>query len=413
VRRLTLFEFGKSGAVALSPVERDAILCLHPGILVEPTRGSEGLYDLTPDQRIGVVCLPDCVIEVRPKLSMASVLFLVSYACDAAKWHDGLPEFAEADDFVGILAVMLSRVVSRTTRRGLLNGYQSEEDTLQAPRGRILFDEQVRRRLGFSPPVEVRHDVFTADIIENRVLLAALEKMSGLPLESQRVRRELARARGLFGAVRRVYFRPAYVPTVRITQLNRHYESAIALASLVLRSASVELGTDGVRGSAFLIDMNDVFEEFVRKALRVALGSDARRFPDRPPPTRLDIAGVVPLRPDLCLLEEHRIVWVGDAKYKRLPAGAYRNADLYQLLAYATALNLSGGTLIYAADEGVSSAEHVVVNAGKRLHVVALDLTAPPANILRQVRRIALGMAATSAAPDVRSDGRAAERRPA
>jgi 5-methylcytosine-specific restriction enzyme subunit McrC len=97
----------------------------------------------------------------------------------------------------------------------------------------------------------------------------------------------------------------------------------------------------------------------------------------------------VPLKPDLCLLKDGRIVWVGDAKYKRLPPGAYRNADLYQLLAYAVKLGLSGGVLIYAADEGVSAAEHVVVEAGKRLRVVALDLSASPPKVIQQVGAIA------------------------
>jgi 5-methylcytosine-specific restriction enzyme subunit McrC len=116
---------------------------------------------------------------------------------------------------------------------------------------------------------------------------------------------------------------------------------------------------------------------------------DTSRFPERPPTTRLDEAGLIPLKPDLCLLQERKIIWVGDAKYKRLPVGAYRNADLYQLLAYTVALDLPGGMLIYAADEGVRVAEHVVIQAGKRLRVVALDLLAPRTNLLQQVRTIA------------------------
>jgi len=97
----------------------------------------------------------------------------------------------------------------------------------------------------------------------------------------------------------------------------------------------------------------------------------------------------VPLRPDLCLVADRRVVWVGDVKYKRLPAAAYRNADLYQLLAYSVALDLEGGALIYAADEGVSAAEHVVMHDHKRLHVIALDLSVPPTKILSQIDRIA------------------------
>jgi 5-methylcytosine-specific restriction enzyme subunit McrC len=145
--------------------------------------------------------------------------------------------------------------------------------------------------------------------------------------------------------------------------------------------------------------MNSVFERFVRTALRAALHLDTGTFPDRPPRLRLDEAGIVPFKPDLCILKDRRVIWVGDAKYKRLPAGAYRNADLYQLLAYSVALDLPGGTLIYAADEGVSAAEHVVVEAGKRLRVIALDLLTPRAKVLQQIGAIAhrVGLAAAQA----------------
>ena len=113
------------------------------------------------------------------------------------------------------------------------------------------------------------------------------------------------------------------------------------------------------------------------------------QFPERAPDLRLDKAGVVSLKPDLCLLDGGRIVWVGDAKYKRLPVGGYRNDDLYQLLAYAVALDLPGGTLVYAADEGVSAREHVVKHAGKQLEVVALDLLAPRTGLLQQIKALA------------------------
>lgn len=396
MRRLTLTEFKTQPAVALSVDERDAVRRLYPGIRLEPTLGSDGCYDLTPDQRIGLVCLPSLVIEVRPKVPMSSVLFLLSYACDAANWFDQQPEFAHELDLVELLAIMLARMVQQATRRGLLNGYQCVEESLQAPRGRILFDEQIRRRRAISPPIEVRHDVYTSDIVENRLLLAALAAMGRIPLRSDTAKRELFRAQRLFGGVERLRFAPAAVPDVVFTRLNRHYQPAVSLASLLLRSTSLDLDAGGVRGSAFLIDMNTAFERFVRSALRAVLHVDAARFPDRPPRARLDEAGVVPLMPDLCLLEDRRVVWVGDAKYKRLPVGAYRNADLYQLLAYAVALDLPGGTLIYAADEDVSAAEHIVVQAGKRLRVVALDLLAPRAKVLRQIEAIAdrIGLAA-------------------
>jgi 5-methylcytosine-specific restriction enzyme subunit McrC len=336
--------------------------------------------------------LAGLVVEIRPKVPISSVLFLVSYACDAAAWFAQQPELARDADLTEMLAIMLARLTEQATRRGLLNGYRSEDESLQAPRGRVLFDEQLRRWLGAAPPIEVRHDVFTSDIVENRLLLAGLEAMGRLPHRSLAPKREISRAKRLFGAVQLVRFPPAAIPEIVFTRLNRHYQPAVSLASLLLRSSSLELGAGGSRGSAFLIDMNVVFERFVRLAMRKALGADTITFPDRPPLTWLDQKGVVPLKPDLCLVRGGKVVWVGDAKYKRLPSGAYNNADLYQMLAYSVALGLSGGTLVYAAEDGVTSAEHVV--GARRLRVAALDLREPPRRILQQIEAVARDTAA-------------------
>ena len=389
MRRLTLTEFRTEPAVALSVSERDDLRRLHSGLRIEPTLGIDGRYDITSDQHIGLISLPSLVVEIRPKVAMSSALFVIAYACEAVSWFDEQPEFAHDVDLAEIIAIMLARMVEQATRRGLLNGYQSEEESLPAPRGRILFDEQIRRRFGVSPPVEVRHDVFTSDILENRLLLAGLGAIGRLVLRSDVAKRELFRAQRLLGAVRRVHFAPSAVPEILLTRLNRHYQPAISMASLVLRSASLDIGAGGSRGAAFLVDMNAAFERFVRRALRTILGLDISAFPDRAPNVSLDMAGVVSLKPDLCLVERQRIVWLGDAKYKRLPAGAYQNADLYQLLAYLVALDLRSGALIYAADKGVKTAEHVVVKSGLRLQVEALDLSAPVDGIRRQLADIA------------------------
>ena len=37
---------------------------------------------------------------------------------------------------------------------------------------------------------------------------------------------------------------------------------------------------------------------------------------------------MVPLKPDLCLVDDQRIAWVGNARTKRLPFAAYTNANL-------------------------------------------------------------------------------------
>ena len=64
------------------------------------------------------------------------------------------------------------------------------------------------------------------------------------------------------------------------------------------------------------------------------------------------------------------------------------SADLYQLLAYATALDLPGGLLGYAQGEA-DTAPYVVRHSGKRLEVVALDLSGTLDEVLERVDYVA------------------------
>lgn len=80
---------------------------------------------------------------------------------------------------------------------------------------------------------------------------------------------------------------------------------------------------------------------------------------------------------------------MGDAKYKNLTDNrSVPGADLYQLLAYATALNLPGGLLIYAQGEA-DTWPYRVKYTSKRLEVMALDLSGTLDEVLERVCHVA------------------------
>ena len=210
--------------------------------------------------------------------------------------------------------------VDRALQRGLLQGYRLEEDSLATVRGRIRFDEQVRRRYGVAPPIEVRFDEFDDDITENRLLKAAIGRLGRLRLRASRSRWELARLQGTFERVRLVEFDPGSLPEVRWTRLNSRYRPAVELAKLILRATSLELGHGTASANGFLVDMNKVFEDFAVVALREALGVTAYEFPQgaRKRKLRLDVAEAVRLEPDISWWQRGSCVFVGDLKYKKI-----------------------------------------------------------------------------------------------
>lgn len=178
---------------------------------------------------------------------------------------------------------------------------------------------------------------------------------------------------------------PRWTPTL----LNARYHTALRLAEIVLRAASTGHGPGGVAFTGVLFDMPALFEEFVTVALREAIeGEYCGRVAGQDRSYFLDVASRIRLRPDIVWYLDGRPVAVADAKYKAEHPSGYPNTDLYQMLAYCTALKLPRGHLIYAKGTGVA-VTHTVREAGIEIIGHALDLNADPASLLGQIRDLA------------------------
>lgn len=387
---LKLTEYVPAKAVDLTPDEAGSLRRLLPSLSVSPSWDAPGTYDIVPGSEVGVVALDSRTVVVRPKVPADRVLFLLSFALDPIRWQDREATYASEADLVEGMAALYGRELKRALRRGVLQGYRVEEDSLTTLRGRVRFDDQLRRRFGMSAPIEVRFDDYTTDTDLNRLLLSALRRLSRLPIRSQRVRSTLSFCSAVLAeGVTPVDFTPATMPAIAWNRLNRHIKVAADLAELVIRSTSIEVA-DGTRlGAGLVVDMNQAFEDFLRVALREALGLSSSSFPEgRKVQSRLDIHGKIRLEPDLSWWQNGRCRFVGDAKYKRVNVSGIKHPDLYQLLAYVIGLDLPAGLLVYAAGEA-EAVEHVVAHAGKRLEVTTIDLSGTPTTILDRVDQLA------------------------
>jgi 5-methylcytosine-specific restriction enzyme subunit McrC len=390
VRTVSLREYQTSAPVELSVQQRDLIRALVPDLRIEPAPGAADAYLLTPGSCIGAVTAGHLALEIAPKLSIERVLFLVSHSLGLAKWGPEPFQLATPDSLVEALVPVFAHHLERALRRGVLQGYRTEEDSLMTVRGRIRFDDQVRRRFGIVLPVEVRFDEFSEDILENRLLKSALSVLGGLRLRSDTSRQTLRRFNHALELVAAPAFDSQNVPAVIYTPLNEHYRGAVEWARLILRFASVESRHGEALGTAVMFDMNDVFEDFVRTALRERLNVSVGEFPDgrHCRSLFLDAAHRVSLEPDLSWWMGARCRFVGDVKYKVVNVAGIKHPDLYQLLAYTTASGLTNGLLVYAAGEG-EAVTHEIPMAGKGLYVRALRLGGSLSQLRFEVRQIA------------------------
>ena len=387
MRAINLQEWNSS-EYPLSVTERDALQAAIPSVGIEPCEGESNLYRLTPTAIVGAVETGELSVFIEPKIDVPQLLSLVCYAMGVFKQQEShLFNFQEEEALPDTLALALASAARRAFSRGLLRGYITEEDSLYGIRGRIRFDDQIRRRFGVPLPVEVRYDEFTDDILANQLVKAAVARLSRMRLRSQTARKGLGWIAGTLDNISPVEFPPGDVPSVKFDRLNEHYRGVVGLSRLILRHSAFESNRGRIRAAGFLMDMNVVFQEFVTVALRDALGVSDSVFRERDI-NSLDTTGRVRLRPDLTWWRGSSCLFVGDAKYKRITHSHVPNADLYQLLAYTTALDLPGGLLIYAKGEAAETTYHVR-HSGKRLEVAALDLSGTLDEVLARVSDLA------------------------
>jgi 5-methylcytosine-specific restriction enzyme subunit McrC len=360
---------------------------------------------------VGMVRFQGFELQVVPKL-VGDNLALVELI-DFARGLDALHRYPSVRQFKGsgtclfdLIALLLVESCERLLRGGLLSDYCELEDDLPVVRGRILMEKQVLKRFGRIDRLECRHDEYLTDIVENRLLLAALSVCAGRvghPGVSLRVRRLLAvfsEACDLINLDLRLVR-----SLLSYDRKNEHYRGPHEMAWLVLDGLGIEdIYTKGPQQCfAFLLDMNRLFEDFIARWLKQSLPQQYRIRPQHR--DRSILWSVELSRPYASVIPDLLIERVDhpgrflpvDAKYKLYDQRSIGTGDIYQTFLYAFAYgethsSLPTALLLYPAS--------VSESASQRLHVrrqggaTSAELQAIAVHIptaLAEARRTTLG----------------------
>jgi 5-methylcytosine-specific restriction enzyme subunit McrC len=324
-------------------------------------------------------------LHIRPKIGVPRLLWLLGHARDQSGWREDDVQIDVQAGLVAAMATMFAARCRRALSRGILHGYREHEETLPGLRGRLREADQMRARPGITLPLEVRYDDYTSDIVENRMLRSATKRLLTLTGVTPPIRialttldRDLAEVTPLTPGQR--------LPAIPITRLNQRYAPALQLARLVLERTSVEHRVGATNATGFLFDMNRVYEDWLTGALTARLQAHGGRL-RRQQQLALDHDRQTIMQADLTWWTATTCLAVVDAKYKRLHASGPRPEDLYQVLAYCTALRTRSGHLVYAA--GSPSPPVVVRHCGVRIHIHVVPLADAPDRVLDAVATIA------------------------
>jgi len=331
---------------------------------------------------IGVVRFEQLEVRVEPKLAGDSLRVVemveVTRGLETLRRNSAVRTLhAGGADLFDLFASLLADECERLVKGGLLHGYVEEEDELPAARGRILWDRQVLRRPGRVERLACRFDELRQDVVENRLLAAALAFCS------RRVRHEgVARRTRELEALFRELCDPEALSSTEVAgivydRLNAHYREAHALAKLLLAGQGTEdlLATGDWRCFAFLIDMNALFERLMEVVLRFVLGGQGLQVhaQQRNRSILWDVTRqrpYAPVIPDFVVepKEGTGLRITVDAKYKTYDDRQLASSDVYQgflyAFAYASTVEMPRALVVHPSESPSGSHRRLLVRTG-------------------------------------------------
>jgi 5-methylcytosine-specific restriction enzyme subunit McrC len=372
---------------------------------VEPLRDGTRV---TAESWAGVVHFEQFQVRVTPKLT-GGALGLV----DMIEFAAGLDSLrrlpaerllsTESAGLFDLIALLFLETCDALIRSGLFRDYREQEEELGVVRGRLLIDQQVVRRFGRLDRLICRFDEQEYDVLENRIIVAALG-----PCARYATHESVRRRAHLMNALFRQLCDPEALDPASAQQdlhynrLNEHYREAHTLAFLILNGLGIDdvLAHGSTPSFAFLIDMNDLFERFVLRLIEYALPaaeySVRYQRSDRSilwnADTNRPYAKVVP---DILVIPRpsRQIQLAIDAKYKLYDETKVASSDVYQAFLYAyafsagRAVGLPRAFLVYPSSSESAAWLRLQVRDSARMpaaEILALGISIPDA--LKEIR---------------------------
>jgi 5-methylcytosine-specific restriction enzyme subunit McrC len=298
---------------------------------------------------VGVLALPSLEVRVTPKLpgSSRDLVRLIEAAGSLSGLTESLGRWKF--DITGInlfdlIALLFTLAAEKVLRGGLLTDYIEHEDLLPGVRGRILVDRQVLHRFGQVDRIWCRFDEPEENTPENQLITLAL-RVARRRIRDHEVRSRMHRLQAVFESLSD----PSEIDprTLRSQlvyhRLNEHYREAHQLAWLILDATGPRdlLAPGSAEMFAFFLNMNPLFENFVRTFIKHAVKHEGYRV--LPSVGVRSIIRHLPegysygtIRPDV-LVERQGFRFPVDAKYKRYEDFKVGSSDIYQCFLYAFA----------------------------------------------------------------------------
>jgi 5-methylcytosine-specific restriction enzyme subunit McrC len=319
---------------------------------------------LQAQQVVGVVATPTVTLEILPKIDTlaheevrANLVHMLAAVFDLDVSSGRLTELGwQRRNLLEVLIRLFCEQLFGVVRRGLPRRYVNEEADLAVLRGRLDLQRQLSRLIASPDRLACRYQDLSPDIALNQIMKAAVSRLLQISrsVHNQRALTELAFA---FSDVTAVPVKRLPWTSVVLDRSNTTWASVLNFARLILGQKFQTTNIGEGNGFSLLFEMNVLFEEYVGRVLRSALGGTGLDVRLQGPFGHiLSEANGTPrfrTRPDVVVSSTGQPALILDTKWKSLIAQSVdakrgvSQADIYQMIAYARVYRCKRLMLLY------------------------------------------------------------------
>ncbi len=304
---------------------------------------------------VGLIQLPGLCLEILPKTDRAHSSQNRHLLLHLLSLSQKIPAIQQANFLKAAKGSLSDYFISQfleacdqLCRKGLVNKYRQETGNFSRFRGKMLVREHVRHNHAHKERVYAEYQAYDNRHSLHMLIVQALGEVSRLSREPE----ILCRSKQLMTEFPDCGFKmlgDEERKKIHLTQEDQYYTRVIQWANLILDNLSPSLQSGDLACSAFLFDMQQLFEEVVARELAAATREKGHTLQLQP---SRHFWRQRRIRPDMVLKTKEGETIILDTKWKLLRNHQPDESDLKQMYIYNRFFEAQRGVLIYPAQSG-------------------------------------------------------------
>lgn len=301
---------------------------------------------ISAKQYVGIIRIGDTIIKINPKIKLESLFRLLNYCYEIPTQFKEKIDLSLSEEIFNYYIYIFAALVKKLINRGIHKKYLWKEEKLIYLKGRVSIIKNIRENISKPLLNFCSFEEFNENILENIIIKQTLRKLIRIVTDNE-----------LLKLLRHDYLYLQDIEESQITsikdferisfnRLNENYREPLNLAKFFYENLFIkdEIGKSSV--SAFLIDMNKLFENYLYKKL-------LEYFKDYPinifyqKNFSFDDNRILSINPDILFYKDNILKIIMDAKYKIIENNNISQADIYQMISYCTKLGVKNCILVF------------------------------------------------------------------